>query len=138
MTRPVQKSNWKICYADLVKNLRLIVIASAFVTLIGCSAQAPSTTSTETGAAAASGAAGGSGAVAIKRYSMHGKVVSVDMDKKVARIDGGAIGDWMGPMTMNVTVKDDTLAGVKAGDVVDTTVFVQGDDFWIGEIKPSK
>ena len=107
---------------------------------MGCGTPAPDTSTkpSEMGAAAASGAAGGSGAVAIKRYSMHGKVVSVDMDKKVARIDGGAIGDWMGPMTMNFTVKDDTLTGVKAGDVVDTTVFVQGDDFWLGEIKASK
>ena len=122
-----------------MKKLHLIVAAAA-ITLIGCGTVGPGSSDTkpEVVSAGASGAAGGSGAVAIKRYSMHGKVLSVDMDKKVARIDGGAIGDWMGAMTMNFTVKDDTLTGVKAGDVVDTTVFVQGDDFWLGEIKVSK
>jgi Cu/Ag efflux protein CusF len=70
---------------------------------------------------------------------MHGKVVSVNAPEKSARIDAGAIGDWMGPMTMNYSFKDDAdLARLTPGITFDATVFVQGDDFWVGEVKPVK
>lgn len=112
------------------------LILTAALALIGCSTAPPETAAktADAGAAAASGAP-----VAIKRYPVHGKVLTVDAAARTARIDAGAIGDWMGPMTMNYTIKDDAgLATLTAGSTFDGTVFVQGDDFWLGEIKASK
>ncbi len=115
------------------------LILTAGLTLAGCSTSTPDAKTTDTGAPAASGASAASGAVAIKRYPMHGKIISVDAPAKSARIEAGAIGDWMGPMTMNYPIKDDAgLATLKPDTTFDATVFVQGDDFWVGEIKASK
>jgi len=112
-----------------------LIVASAL--LIGCGTVAPGP---EIGLTATpAGASGASGQTAIKRYPMHGKIVSVSASEKSARIDAGPIGDWMGAMTMNYPIKDDTeLAKVSAGQTIDATVFVNGDDFWVGEIKPGK
>ena len=120
-----------------MKSLTLItqtLLLTAALALVGCGAISP-------GSDNKSGAAGASGAIAIKRYSMHGKVLSLDAGNKKARIDAGPIGDWMPTaMTMNYLVKDDAeFAKLSAGQTIDATVFVQGgDDSWIGEIKPSK
>jgi Cu/Ag efflux protein CusF len=111
------------------KTISFVIVAAALI-LTGCSSSAP----TESSPAAA---AGSSGAVAIKRYPMHGKVVSVNPSEKSAKIDAGPIGDWMGAMTMNYTIKDDAdLAKLTPGTTFDATVFVNGDDFWVGEVKP--
>lgn len=76
---------------------------------------------------------------AIKSYPMHGKVLSVNAADKSARIDAGPIGDWMGAMTMNYPVKDAAdLAKLTPGITFDATVFVNGDDFWVGDVKPVK
>lgn len=75
-------------------------------------------------------------AAPMKQYSMHGKIVSVDAAKKSAKIDAGPIGDWMGAMTMDYTIKDDAgLATLTAGSTIDATVFVDGDSVWVGNIK---
>jgi Cu/Ag efflux protein CusF len=123
-----------------VKSLTLItqaLILIAGMALTGCGSVGPGSGST----VGATGASGASGATAIKRYSMHGKIVSLDSQTKKARIDAGPIGDWMPTaMTMNYLVKDDAeFSKLAAGQTIDATVFVQGDDdAWIGEIKPAK
>jgi Cu/Ag efflux protein CusF len=114
-----------------VKKIFTLVFISAL--LISCGTTAPTSESKD----GAKGASGASGPVAIKRYPMHGKIVSLTPADKVARIDAGPIGDWMGAMEMNYTIKDDAgYAQLKPGMTFDATVFVQGDDFWVGEIKP--
>lgn len=106
-----------------------IAIFAAALSLIGCSSGAP--TESATAAVGASGSA-------IKRYPMHGKVISVNAAEKSAKIDAGPIGDWMGAMTMNYAVKNDAdLAKLTPGTTFDATVFVDGDDFWVGEVKPA-
>ena len=125
-----------------MKSLTLItqtLILTAALALVGCGALAPGP-EIKLEATAASGATSASGPVAIKRYPMHGKVLSVDAAAKSVRIDAGPIGDWMPTaMTMNYPVRDDgQIAKLTAGAPVDATVFVQGDDFWIGEIKSAK
>jgi Cu/Ag efflux protein CusF len=70
---------------------------------------------------------------------MHGKILSLNASDKSARIDAGPIGDWMGAMTMNYPVKDDAeFAKLTAGATIDATVFVDGDNFWVGEVKPAQ
>jgi Cu/Ag efflux protein CusF len=122
-----------------VKSLTFItqtLILTAMLALAGCGTVGPGSDT----AAGTAGASGASGATAIKRYSMHGKIVSLDAQAKKARIDAGPIGDYMpSAMTMNYFVKDDAeFAKLSAGQTIDATVFVHGDDDpWIGEIKPS-
>ena len=100
------------------KILTYIFLAAS---LIGCSAKPPVATSTT-----------------VKRYPMHGTIVSVNAAEKSARIDAGPIGDYMGAMTMNYQIKDDAaLAKLAAGSVIDATVFVDGDNSWVGEIQPA-
>jgi hypothetical protein len=116
---------------------RLITLIPAALLLIGCSSSTPEPAATAP--AAASGASSASGAVAIKRYPMHGKVVALNADKTI-RIDAGAIGDWMDtPMTMNYPVTDDAdRAKLTVGTTFDATVLVKGDDFWVTDVKPVK
>ncbi len=120
------------------KTLNLIsqaLIATAALTLIGCSSGAPEATKTTESVAPAP--AGASGAATVKRYPMHGRILSLDAAEKSARIDAGPIGDWMGAMTMNYSIKDPAeFAKVTAGETIDATVFVDGDNFWVGEITP--
>ena len=112
-----------------MKNILILIVLSAL--MIGCSSSAP----TESAPAAASGA---SGASAVKRYPMHGKVLSLDATEKSARIDAGPIGDWMGAMTMSYPVKDPAeFSKLTAGSTIDATVFVDGDNFWVGDVKPA-
>ena len=73
----------------------------------------------------------------VKQYPMHGEVLRLDAQGKIAAIKAGKIGDWMEAMTMEFPVKDqkefDTL---RPGETIDATVFVQGDtNYWIGEVK---
>ncbi len=124
-----------------MKTLSLLVLAAA-LTFVGCSSPNPS--EAPNSAAAPSGGlgpAGGSGATAkIRTYPVHAKVLSVDAAAKKARLDAGAIGDWMGPMTMNYPIKDDAgLAQLKEGMEIDGTVNVDPDDnFWLTDIKVAK
>lgn len=116
------------------KILSQIVFFSAILALAGCSSGAPEAAKTSDSGAA--GAAGASGQNELKKYPMHGKVLSLDAAEKSARIDAGPIGDWMGAMTMNYPVKDASeFAKLTAGATIDATVFVQGDDFWVGEVR---
>jgi len=109
-----------------------IVVTAAFA-LIGCGSTPPAATS-EAGAAGASGA---SGPIAIKTYPMHGKVIAVNPDKTV-KIAAGPIGDWMpSAMTMDYAVKEDAdRAKLTPGTTFDATAYVQGDDDWVGDVKP--
>ena len=67
---------------------------------------------------------------------MHGKVVSVNAADKSAKIDASEITGWMSAMMMDYPVRESAdLAKLAADKMIDATVFVDGDNFWIGEIK---
>ena len=72
----------------------------------------------------------------IERYKLDGVVVSLDPTGQSAKIDGQKIEGWMDAMAMDYPVKDkkefDTL---KEKEHITATVFVQGLNFWIGEIR---
>ncbi len=73
----------------------------------------------------------------VKEYPLHGEVQSLDPQAKLAKIKHEAIGDWMEAMTMEFPVKDpQEFAKLKAGLRIDATVYVQGMNFWVGNIKP--
>jgi hypothetical protein len=106
------------------KTAVLFVFMLALFVLDGCSsrqeASAPAPTQT----------------AAIKRYPMHGKVLSVNTADKTAKIDAEEIPGWMAKMTMDYPVKDSAdLAKMAPDKNIEATVFVEGDNFWLGEVK---
>ncbi len=73
-----------------------------------------------------------------KKYELRGEVINVDERGKVATVKHGKIGDWMEAMTMDFKVRDDAgFAKLKPGVRIVATVFVQGDDYWLAEIRPA-
>ncbi len=78
----------------------------------------------------------------VHEYSLHGEVLRLDPKEKIAVIKHQAIGDgktvWMGAMTMEFPVKDDTeFAKLHPGEVINATVYVRGEAipvFWVDQI----
>lgn len=71
-----------------------------------------------------------------KRYPIHGIVKLLDGGAKTATIQHGKIGDWMEAMTMEFPVKPDTEFGkLRIGDEIDGTVVVEGDRYYVTELK---
>ena len=71
----------------------------------------------------------------VRRYAMHGEVLRLDTQGKIAAIKAGKIGDWMEAMTMEFPVKDPTeFDKLHIGEKIDATVFVQGNSYWVAEI----
>jgi Cu/Ag efflux protein CusF len=72
----------------------------------------------------------------LQKYELKGEVTRLDAEAKIATIRHEAIGDWMGAMTMDFPVKEaadfDKLA---PGKPVNATVFVQGLNYWVGDVK---
>jgi Cu/Ag efflux protein CusF len=73
---------------------------------------------------------------AVKRYPMQGDVLGVDPAAKSATIAAGKIGDWMDSMTMEFPVKPDSeLAKLHAGIRIQCTVVVEGEKFYVTDVK---
>lgn len=72
----------------------------------------------------------------LKKYELRGEVSRLDTENKIATIKHQPIGDWMGAMTMDFPVKDAAdFAKLAPGKPVEATVFVQGLNYWVGEVK---
>jgi Cu/Ag efflux protein CusF len=72
----------------------------------------------------------------VKQYAMHGEVLRLDPQGKIAAIKAGKIADWMEAMTMEYPVKDKAeFDKLHTGDTINATVFVQGNSYWVGEIQ---
>ncbi len=75
----------------------------------------------------------------VVRHPIHGVIVSLDAGSKTATIKHGDIPGFMDAMTMEFPVKDGReYAGLRNGETIDATVFVQDTDYWVGEIKEGK
>lgn len=73
-----------------------------------------------------------------KQYHIHGEVVRLNPQAKTATINAQKIDGWMEAMSMEYPVKDDQgLATLHPNDCIDATVQVQGNDFWVTDIKHS-
>ena len=72
-----------------------------------------------------------------RRYAMQGEVKSLDPAAKTAMIAHGQIGDWMGPMTMEYSVKPDAeFQKLHVGDKIDATVVVVEDvKYYVTDVK---
>jgi Cu/Ag efflux protein CusF len=72
----------------------------------------------------------------VKKYALHGEVLRLEPKDKIAAIKHEAIGDWMGPMTMEFPVKEQSeFDKLRTGEKINATVTVQGPRYWIGEIQ---
>jgi len=72
----------------------------------------------------------------VRRYPLHGEILRLDPQGKIATIKHEKIGDWMGAMTMEFPVKDaQEFSALREGEHVNGTVFVQDLNYWVGEIK---
>jgi Cu/Ag efflux protein CusF len=72
----------------------------------------------------------------LERFSIHGEVMRLDPDGKLATIRHQKIVGYMEAMTMTFPVKDaQEFGALQVGNCIDGTVFVQGDNLWVGEIK---
>jgi Cu/Ag efflux protein CusF len=91
-------------------------------------------------AAACSGpAAPDSSKEPVRRYQLHGEVIRLEADGRIADIKHEKIGDWMEAMTMGFPVKDQKeFESLHAGEKIYATVFVQGLNYWIGEVREDK
>lgn len=73
----------------------------------------------------------------INKYPLKGEVISLDPGSHSAKIKHGKIEGWMGAMTMEYPVKDEAeFKKLAPGETITATVFVQGQDFWVGDISP--
>ena len=71
-----------------------------------------------------------------KRYPMQGEVKALDVNSKTATIAAGAIGDWMGAMTMEYAVKPDAeFQKLHVGDHIEGTVVVNDPVYYVTDIK---
>ena len=72
----------------------------------------------------------------LHRYALHGEVLRLDPQGKIAAIKHQKIGDWMEAMTMEFPVKDQAdFNKLREGEKISGTVFVQGTTYWVGEIQ---
>jgi Cu/Ag efflux protein CusF len=72
-----------------------------------------------------------------KQYKLHGEVTRLNAESKLATINAEKIEGWMESMSMEYPVRDPhDLSTLHADECIDATVFVQGNDFWVANVKP--
>jgi protein SCO1/2 len=105
--------------------LRAVTVAgtSLCVWLIGCSSPKPSQPVSQTESSTP------------RRYSLQGRVVSVEKDKQQVVVDHGEITGFMMAMTMGYSVKNPTvLDSLSSEDQITADVVVNGNDVWLENI----
>lgn len=73
---------------------------------------------------------------ALKHYSIHGEIMRLDQDGKLATIHHNKIEGLMEGMTMTFPVKDPgEFSALQVGNCVDASLNLQGDSEWLADIK---
>jgi Cu/Ag efflux protein CusF len=72
-----------------------------------------------------------------KRYAVQGEIKALDAAAKTATIAHGQIGDWMGAMTMEYSIKPDAeFQKLRVGDKIEATIVVVNDTkYYVTEVK---
>jgi protein SCO1 len=74
-----------------------------------------------------------------QRYTLRGRVVSLDRAGRTVTIDGEAIPGFMGAMMMLYPVTNERLLDrVLPSDHIDATIVRVGDEYWLEDVKTSK
>ena len=72
-----------------------------------------------------------------KEYHLEGEVVRLDPQVRTAAIRHQKIEGWMEAMTMEFPVREAReFEKLAVGKRITATVYVNGDEFWIGNIQP--
>ena len=73
-----------------------------------------------------------------QRYTLRGRVVSLDRAGRTVTVDGEAIPGFMGAMMMSYPVKNERLLDhVSPSDHIDATIVRVGDEYWLEDVKTS-
>ena len=105
--------------------LRAVTVAgvSLCVCLIGCNSPKPAQPVSQSEPSAP------------RRYSLQGRVVSVEKDKQQVVVDHGEITGFMMAMTMGYSVKNPSvLDSLSPEDQITADVVVNGNDVWLENI----
>jgi protein SCO1/2 len=71
-----------------------------------------------------------------KEYQLRGEITGLDPGAHVATIRHEEIKGFMGAMTMGYPVKDQSeFSKLSVGEPITATVYVKGDDMWVGNIQ---
>ncbi|HEY7335848.1 MAG TPA: copper-binding protein [Bryobacteraceae bacterium] len=74
-----------------------------------------------------------------KQFHLHGEIVKLNPQDKTATINAQKIEGWMEAMSMEYPVKDaQDLSKLQPNECIDGTVFVQGTEYWVGDLKPAE
>jgi Cu/Ag efflux protein CusF len=74
-----------------------------------------------------------------QRYTLRGRVVSLDRAGRTVTVDHEAIPGFMGAMMMSYSVKNERLLDhVSASDHITATIVRVGDEYWLEDIETSK
>ena len=72
----------------------------------------------------------------LNEYSIHGEIMRLNAQDKTATIHHKDIEGFMKSMTMTFPVKDpQEFSGLQVGNCVEGTLFEQGDNLWLGDLK---
>ena len=105
--------------------LRVVGVASAALCawLVGCSSPKPAQPVSQAESSA------------LRRYSLQGRVVSVEKDKNQVVVDHGEITGFMMAMTMPYSVKNPSvLDTLSPEDQITADVVVNGNDVWLENV----
>ena len=73
---------------------------------------------------------------AVRRYPMEGEILRLNQGEQTATIKHQEIKGWMGAMTMDYQVPSKTdYAKLHPGEHIKATVFVQDEEFWVGDVQ---
>jgi Cu/Ag efflux protein CusF len=71
-----------------------------------------------------------------RQYQLRGEITGLDAGGHVATIKHEEIKGFMGAMTMGYSVKDAAeFAKLSVGEPITATVYVNGDEMWVGNIQ---
>jgi Cu/Ag efflux protein CusF len=73
---------------------------------------------------------------AVRRFPIEGDILRLNPGEQTATIKHLEIPGWMGAMTMDYQIPSKTdYAKIHPGDHIKATVFVQDEEFWVGDIQ---
>lgn len=72
----------------------------------------------------------------VREFELHGEVIRLNPETRIATIRHGEIKGWMEAMTMDFPVREnEDLANLKPGRRIQATVFVKEPQFEIGNVR---
>ena len=72
----------------------------------------------------------------VKEYKIEGDILKVNPAEQSATIKHKPIEGWMGAMTMDYPIKTkDDMSRLHVGDHINGTVYVQGEEYSVGNIQ---